>query len=485
MKKIYLIQTFLFLIFYSFAQERQKEMPQNVLLILSDDQSYNTLSILGNNEIHTPNLDRLAKEGMLFSQTHVMGGHQGAICIPSRVMLLTGRYLNRLPEDGMVIPDSLIGLPEVLRSKGYTTFHTGKWHSDKASHHRFFSDGGDVFFGGMHQDGGHEHPTVYKYDSAGLYPNSLKRISDTSSTQLFADNAISFLNSSKAKKQPFFCYIAFTSPHDPRTITTAYQQLYHPDLISVPPNFLPEHPFDNGDLNIRDEKLLHKPLDSNVLKNEIALYYGMITEIDYQIGKILDVLKSNNLHENTLIIFASDNGLALGQHGLLGKQNLYEHSIRVPMIISGKGVPKGTIYNGFNYLSDITPTVFNYLNISNPKSVEAKSLFPVFKKPNLIIRKSIYNIYGNWLRSVKTLDGYKLIVYNVNGLIHTQLFDLNTDKWEQFNLADDPNYSKKVEFMKMELINNMKETHDDLDITKSNWGRRNGMKASGDKINNY
>ncbi|MCX6300534.1 MAG: sulfatase-like hydrolase/transferase [Bacteroidetes bacterium] len=479
MKKIYLLQTLLFCIIYCFAQQGNNNKTQNILLILSDDQNYNTLSVLGNNEIHTPNLDRLAKEGMLFSQTHVMGGHQGAICMPSRAMLLTGRYLNRLPGDGMVIPDSLASLPEVLRSKGYTTYHTGKWHSDKASYHRFFSDGGDIFFGGMHTDGGYEHPTVYKFDSSGLYPVSLKRVSDTFSTQLFADNAIRFLNSSKAKQQPFFCYIAFTSPHDPRTPSVVYRNMYKPESISIPPNFMPEHPFDNGDLNIRDEKLLPKPLSKMKLQNEIALYYGMISEMDYQIGRILDVLKQNNLTENTLIIFASDNGLALGQHGLLGKQNLYEHSIRVPMIISGKSVPKGTIYNGFNYLSDITPTVLNYLNIPNPKSVEAKSLFPVFKSPNLIIRKSIYNIYGNWLRSVKTLDGYKLIVYDVNGIKHTQLFDLNTDKWEQFNLADDPNYSKKIEFMKMDLINNMKETHDDLDITKSNWGRKIGMKASG------
>jgi len=479
MKKICLIHALFFCIVFCFAQQRNSNKAQNILLILSDDQSYNTLSVLGNNEIHTPNLDLLAKEGMLFSQTHVMGGHQGAICMPSRAMLLTGRYLNRLPGDGMVIPDSLASLPEVLRSKGYTTYHTGKWHSDKASYHRFFSDGGDIFFGGMHTDGGYEHPTVYKFDSSGLYPVSLKRVSDTFSTQLFADNAIRFLNSSKAKQQPFFCYIAFTSPHDPRTPSVAYRNMYKPESISIPPNFMPEHPFDNGDLNIRDEKLLPKPLSKMKLQNEIALYYGMISEMDYQIGRILDVLKQNNLTENTLIIFASDNGLALGQHGLLGKQNLYEHSIRVPMIISGKGVPKGTLYNGFNYLSDITPTVFNYLNIPNPNSVEAKSLFPVFKNPNLIIRKSIYNIYGNWLRSVKTLDGYKLIVYDVNGIKHTQLFNLNTDKWEQFNLADDPNYTKKVEFMKMDLINNMKETHDDLDITKSNWGRKIGMKASG------
>ncbi len=482
MKKIYLLLSLLASIDCCFAQETKRDSPPNILLILSDDQSFNTLRILGNKEIHTPNLDRLAKEGMLFSQAHVMGGHQGAICIPSRVMLLTGRYVNRLPADGSVIPDSLISLPEVLRANGYTTYHTGKWHSDKAAHHRFFSDGGDIFFGGMHfeADGGQAHPTVFKFDSTGLYPFSLKRNSDTFSTQLYAENAIRFLSSAKAKKQPFFCYVAFTSPHDPRTPPPAYQTKYQPAAISVPPNFLPAHPFDNGDLNVRDEKLLPRPLTTAAVQKEIALYYGMVSEMDYQVGRILAALEKNHLKENTLIVFAGDNGLAVGQHGLLGKQNLYEHSIRVPMIVAGRGVPKGTTYKGFNYLSDIAPTIFNYLGIPIPATVEGKSLFPVFSQPDLVVRKNIYNVYGNWLRSVKSANGYKLILYNVDGILHSQLFDLRKDKWEQFNLADDPAFSKIKESLKLLLIKEMKETQDNLDITKPDWGRVSGMKTNGD-----
>jgi arylsulfatase A-like enzyme len=481
MKNRIILISLLLLSNYSFAQIKKKDKAQNILVILSDDQSYNTLSILGNKEIHTPNLDRLAKEGMLFSQAHVMGGHQGAICIPSRVMLLTGRYINRLPGDGGTIPDSIISLPEVLRTKGYTTYHTGKWHSDKPAHHRFFSDGGDIFFGGMHfkDDGGQEHPTVYKYDPSGLYPASLKRRSDTFSTQLYAENAINFLNSAKAKAQPFFCYVAFTSPHDPRTPPPAYQNKYKANSISVPPNFLPQHPFDNGDMKVRDEKLLPRPLTTEAVQNEIALYYGMISEMDFQVGRILDALEKNHLKENTLIVFAGDNGLAVGQHGLLGKQNLYEHSIRVPMIIAGKGVSKGTIYKGFNYLSDISPTIYNYLDIPQPNSVEAKSLLPVFSQPNLIIRKNVYNVYGNWMRSIKSEDGFKLIEYNVNGVLHTQLFDLKKDKWEKTDLSNTPAYSKTKESLRSLLIKEMKDTHDNLDITKPDWGRVKGMKTNG------
>lgn len=234
------------------AQEIKRA--KNILIIYSDDQSYNTIHALGNKEIHTPNLDKLAQDGFSFTQSHVMGGHQGAVCMPSRVMLLTGRYLNRIPNDGAIIPDSLISLPEILQQKGYTTFHTGKWHSDKTSHNRIFKSGDNIFLGGMHVpgDGGQVHPTVYHYDSSGKYPKESSWKSDTFSTQLYADAAIRFIESKEAASAPFICYVAFTSPHDPRTPPAKFQQLYKPEKISMPPNFLPQHAFNNGDLNVRD-----------------------------------------------------------------------------------------------------------------------------------------------------------------------------------------------------------------------------------------
>ena len=174
----------------------------NILVLYSDDHSHHALGAAGNREVATPNLDRLAASGMIFTQAHVMGGHQGAVCIPSRAMLLTGRYVNRLPGDGGTIPDSLVSLPEVLGTMGYTTYHTGKWHSDKASHHRMFSHGGDIFFGGMHfeRDGGQFHPTVHPFDPEGVFPPSTARKADTFSTTLYAENAISFLGSPRARQ---------------------------------------------------------------------------------------------------------------------------------------------------------------------------------------------------------------------------------------------------------------------------------------------
>ena len=465
----------------SAVAQQKKSRAKNILIIYSDDHSYRALGAAGNTDVLTPNLDKLAKSGLMFTQAHVMGGHQGAVCIPSRAMLLTGRYVNRLPGDGSTIPDSIVSLPEVLRTQGYNTYHTGKWHSDKASHSRMFSTGGDLFFGGMHfpKFGGQEHPTVYLYDSTGVYDEKRKRTSDTYSTTLYADHAIQFLSSTTAKAKPFFCYVAFTSPHDPRTPPDKFSRMYDPAKIPLPANFLIKHPFDNGDLNVRDEQLLPVPRDPDAIKKDIALYYGMVSEMDAQVGRILETLEKSGLRENTLIVFAGDNGLAVGQHGLLGKQNLYEHSIRVPMILSGPGVPMNKKTDGFTYLSDITPTIFDYLQLPRPSSVEGRSLLPVIQDPSKKVRSSIYNVYGHWSRSIKSEDGFKLIVYNVDGIATTQLFNLKIDPWEIKDLSKDQAYSEKIMQMRNLLKQQMAAAFDNLNIELPNWGRTNSQKSRG------
>ena len=465
----------------SAVAQQKKSRAKNILIIYSDDHSYHALGAAGNTDVLTPNLDKLAKSGLMFTQAHVMGGHQGAVCIPSRAMLLTGRYVNRLPGDGSTIPDSIVSLPEVLRTQGYNTYHTGKWHSDKASHSRMFSTGGDIFFGGMHfpKFGGQEHPTVYLYDSTGVYDEKRKRTSDTYSTTLYADHAIQFLSSTTAKAKPFLCYVAFTSPHDPRTPPDKFSRMYDPAKIPLPANFLIKHPFDNGDLNVRDEQLLPVPRDPDAIKKDIALYYGMVSEMDAQVGRILETLEKSGLKENTLIVFAGDNGLAVGQHGLLGKQNLSEHSIRVPMILSGPGVPMNKKTDGFTYLSDITPTIIDYLQLPRPSSVEGRSLLPVIQDPSKKVRSSIYNVYGHWSRSIKSEDGFKLIVYNVDGIATTQLFNLKIDPWEIKDLSKEPVYREKIMQMRNLLKQQMAAAFDNLNIDLPNWGRTNSQKSRG------
>ncbi len=450
---------------FSYGQKRV-----NVVFLLSDDQRYNTIHALGNDQISTPNLDRLAAMGTAFTRAHVMGGRQGAICMPSRVMMLTGRDENHLVKDGAVIPASTPTFPELLHAAGYTTFHSGKWHSDKVSHNRIFASGDNLLFAGMNfpDSGGQTRPKLLHYDSTDRYPDSAKFQGNGFSSQYYADAAVKFINEQKGSDKPFVCYVAFTSPHDPRTPPERFRQLYNDAALPLPPSFMPQHPFDNGELKNRDEDLLPRPLLPDSIRKTVADYYGMISEMDSHVGEILDALQTNGMLENTLIVFAGDNGLALGNHGLLGKQNLYDPSVRVPLIIAGPGLPKNKKSDALCYLSDICPTILQFTGIAAPPTVTSKSLLPAIRH-DAPLRDDIYFLFRDLQRGVRTADNWKLILYNVKGVETAQLFDLNSDPNELHSLAKEAKYKTRLQQLRKLLARDMRDYEDDLDIGRPDW----------------
>lgn len=419
------------------AGAAKRTMP-NLLVLFSDDQRFDTIGALGNPDIITPNLDRLVREGTAFTHAHTMGAMTGAPCIPSRAMLLTGRTLFHLEGQGNTIPVSHTTLPEWLNGHGYATFHTGKWHNDKASHARCFQHAQAAFFGGMTNQW--EVP-VYDLDPSGAYPKESERIEKTYSTTLFTDSLIRFLDT-RDKSRPYFAYAAFTVPHDPRVAPPQYAAMYSPEKIPLPPNFMPEHPFDNGDMQLRDEKLAPWPRTQEYVKEQTAAYYAMITHLDAEIGRVLDYLDRQGLAENTIVLFAGDNGLALGRHGLLGKQNLYDHSVRVPLIMRGPSIPADVRLDDCCYLLDVFPTLADVLGLEPPETVEGVSFHPRFQGKKKVLRDSIFTAYREVQRAVRKED-WKLITYHVQGKNTVQLFDVGSDPWETRNLADDVSHANR------------------------------------------
>lgn len=450
-----------------------QEGPVNVLVFYTDDQRFSTIGALGDEDVQTPNLDALVRRGTVFTHAHTMGGQHGALCAPSRSMLMTGRPLFRLHVRGDSIPPNHIMMPEVLAESGYMTFGTGKWHNDRSSFARAFQAADNIFFGGMHwpNQGGHEAPHLNEFDSTGAYPRSARRQVEGYSSTLYADAAIDFLADARTMDQPFFAYVSFTSPHDPRTPPEPYASWYHPDSVSLPPNYLPEHPFDNGELYVRDERLREHPRTEAIVREELALYYGMISELDAEIGRVMDALEANGQLENTLIVVAGDNGLAVGSHGLLGKQNLYEHSMRVPLIMAGPGVPSNERRSQLVYIFDIFPTVAEYLGIASPPTVEGESLRPIIEDPQLPGRAAVFYAYRHFQRGVRTADGWKHIQYQVDGTHTEQLFDLNTDPHETQNLAIDSTHAAQLHELRELLMTESVYWSDPLDLTAPNWGR--------------
>ena len=196
----------------------------------------------------------------------------------------------------------------------------------------------------------------------------------------------------------------------------------------------------------------------------------MITHLDAQIGRVLDALKESGHADDTIIVFAGDNGLALGRHGLLGKQSLYEHSGRVPLVIAGPGLPRGEQRDALCYLLDVYPTLCEALNMAPPAEIEGKSLLATARQGGVGPRDHLFLSYRDCQRAYRT-DRWKLIVYNVNGKQSTQLFDLREDPWEMKNLADDPAHGEQVNDLKARLTADMKAYDDTCDLRKPNWGR--------------
>lgn len=429
----------------------------NVILILADDMRGSTLEFLGKEKVHTPNLNALAEDGLTFTNAHIMGSSNGAVSMPSRAMLMTGCYLQKLEKDGAVIPSSQTTIGETMKEAGYQTYHIGKWHNDFASFNRCFQDGNDIFFGGM---GDHWNVPLYHYNKDGSYSNRRPVIpeftknskvalmpgeycySGKHSVEIFSDEAIRFIKERKDRSTPFFLNLAYMSPHDPRSMPEKYLQMYDPDSVKLPDNFMTEHPFDNGELIIRDEQLLSTPRIPSEVREEIRSYYAMISHLDDYVGKVIRALKEMGEYDNTLIIFAADNGLAVGQHGLLGKQNVYEHSVGVPLIIKQAGEKSGKRTDRLCYLIDIYPTLCEILGQPKPLSVDGVSLLPVIKndKP---VRDHLCYSYKDSQRAVS--DGeWKLIEYNVKGVRTTQLFNLKADPMECNNLGADKRYAATI-----------------------------------------
>lgn len=440
--------------------ERRKS---NVIVLFSDDQRFDTIHALGNREIHTPNLDRLTRSGVSFTHAHIMGGTAPAVCVASRAMLLSGQTLFRADERltaevtgrGRKGPFAL--LPQHFRENGYTTFGTGKWHNRPPLYARCFDAGENILFGGMSD---HWRVPIHNFRSAGIYPAEPDRFGDKHSSELFSDAAIRFLEGYSSQK-PFFMYVAYSAPHDPRQPPEAFRKMYPPDRISVPSNFLPTHPFDNGELRIRDEMLAPFPRRAPIIRQHLADYYAMISHMDAQIGRVLDTLKRTGRHKDTIVVFASDNGLALGQHGLMGKQSLYDHSVRVPMILSGPGIVRNRRSPSTCYLLDLFPTLCDLCELPVPASVEGKSFEPILRNRPVDARDSLFFAYRDLQRGVKKGD-WKLIRYKTQSPVRAQLFHLRDDPHEMRNLAVVAGHEDRVAELDRELDEWMRKTGDPL-----------------------
>jgi len=397
----------------------------NVLFLFTDDQRADTIHELGNETILTPSLDQIAQSGFVFRNAYCMGSTLGAVCQPSRHMMHSGMSLFRYD------PKKKKGtFGDVMRRAGYETYHQSKQRNTPQLYH-----------------------TAFEHSS---YLDDVRERNSGHHGRTAANDAIHFLKHTWKKDRPFFMYIGFAGPHDPRVADTRWLGRYDRRTISLPANYQPFHPFDNGELLVRDEKLASWPRTEDTVRRHIRDYYACISSIDHNIGRMITALKDLGEFENTIIVFSSDHGLALGSHGLFGKQNVYEHSMKAPLFFSGPGIPHGES-NAFAYLFDIFPTVVDLVGGKVPDGLDGISLAPVIHGQKNKVRDTIFLAYKSVQRAVRK-DDWKLICYpRIN---KTQLFHLSEDPHELKDLADDATQADRLSKMMAILREQQKQFGD-------------------------
>ncbi len=410
----------------------------NVLLIVTDDQRPDTISALGNRFIKTPNLDDLAKRGMVFTRAVC----PYPLCVPSRAELLSGRssfHNGVLPGVSNRLDPNLILLPQALGRAGYQTCYVGKWHTSGRPSTCGYEESLALFGSGVRnppeqRDANGRVVTGYRgwafqTDDRKLFPERGVGLTANIS-QTFGDAAVEYIR--RAREKPFFLHVNFTGPHDPLLMPPGYEGKYAANRLPLPPNYLSEHPFDHGNFNGRDEKLLPWPRTTKDVLEELAVYYAVISHIDAQVGRMVAALRETKQLAKTLIIFTSDHGLAIGSHGLRGKQNMYDHTIGAPLLISGANAPRNQRSKAQVYLRDIYPTICELVGAPIPETVESKSFADVIRGHTNASRRYVFGYFHDVQRMIRG-DRWKLIYYPK--LERYQLFDLAKDPHELHDVS--------------------------------------------------
>ena len=446
----------------------------NVLLLVSDDQRPDTIAALGNRLIRTPHLDALAARSTVFTRATC----SNPICTPSRAEIMTGAsgFRSGVVDFGGKIRPEMALWAGTFRQAGYDTCYVGKWHNDGTPQQRGYARTAGLYRGGGGKwavpsyDWNGRPVTGYRgwvFRDAEGQPQPKYGVGLTPGISArFANAAIEVIE--KAGEQPYFLHVNFTAPHDPLLMPFGYEAMYDPAKMPVPENFLAEHPFDHGNFRGRDERLFEWPRTRRMVRDELAVYYAVISHLDAQIGRILAAVEQAGGWDNTIVIFASDHGLAVGSHGLRGKQSMYEHTIGVPLMMAGPGIPAGKLRDAQCYLRDLFPTTCELAGLPIPESVEGRSLVPVLDGRADQVYSAVFGAFRNSQRMIRT-PGWKLIDYPRAG--RRQLFDLTRDPLEQHDLSMEPQHAARQQELLARLRTWQREHHDPVLKQADNSGQ--------------
>ena len=467
----------------------------NIVFIFADDLGYHDVGVYGNEEVRTPHIDALATDGTRFTRAYNMGSWSPAVCTPSRTMLNTGQYVwnaRKLSEEEYRTTFQKNEFwSQQLQKAGYRTYFSGKWHVPGLDPNDLFDQVMHIRPGMPNQtEEGYNRPRKDEEDEWSPYNLKFGGFwkGGTHWSEILKNDAVNFIEDASEREEPFFMYLAFNAAHDPRQSPRQFVESYNPHKLQIPPNYVPEYPYMNpmgaGRVNehyrphppgtsqkvidssryLRDEALAPFPRTKYAVRVNRQEYYAIISHMDAQIGLILDELEANEKLDDTIIIFAADHGLAVGQHGLMGKQNMFEHSLRVPFIISGPGIPSQKTNESPIYFQDLVPTTIELAGGKVPESYQFQSLLPLIRGKKQQLHPAIYGAYLDNQRAVVSWP-HKLILYpNISKVL---LYNLEDDPFEINNLADNKESASVIKRLLSQLVELQEKTGDELNLRNS------------------
>lgn len=421
---------------------KSKAKRPNILFILPDQLRAQALGCMGNPDVKTPNIDRLAAEGLLFKQTFA----NTPVCCPARANLLTGKYAHK---NGMVANDLRLReaestLAEMLKQAGYRTGFIGKWHLDGGKREPGFVPPGErrqgFDFWAAHECSHRHFDNHYFRDEAT--PIKLGKYE----AEGWTDIAVEFLRAQASQAQPFFLMLQMGPPHDPYKAPPQYEALYDARKLTMRPNWVEGTRMGS--------------------RQDIASYYAQITAVDEQVGRLVQTLKDLKLDEDTIIVFTSDHGDMLGSQGMRLKRKPWEESIRVPGIVRyPRRVPAGQQTDAMLTHVDFAPTLLSLCGLKPTPRMQGNDLSRLMLGQTRTAPDSAYlQIFGPF-DGDETTGGWRGVrtqryLYARHRDKPWVLYDLANDPFEQKNLADDPASARLRAEMEQKLNAWMQRTGD-------------------------
>jgi choline-sulfatase len=429
--------------------------PFNILWIQTDEQRIDSLGCYGNHIVKTPHIDRIASEGTLFMNHHV----QSPMCVPSRVSELTccyphqtGILNNSVHYNWGKWPDGLPAFPEYFANAGYATVNLGKYHTPHHAawlenwHFEMFGEEASPFQMGPSYDE-KEHGVLRYGDQpqsviiSGRYP--FREDGRTPQTYL-TDHVEQWLSEYPHVRRPFFMRASFLAPHTHVLAPEPYYSMYDPKDMNwdVPSEeILRSRP--KFEWNDKKKKNYDKFSDVDFRRMRCT-YYGLVSHVDQQVGRIIEKLKQIGEYDNTIIVFTSDHGNLMGEYGQFQKGVFYDITTRVPCIMAGPGIPKGKIVQGYTEAVDLGTTLMAMAGLEAPSHMEGKNMLTQ-NKDSVIGEVYLGSIRRSWIRthrwSMDFTSEIKGIPTQTEEERDGKLIDIQNDPLEHNNLYRDPAYA--------------------------------------------